>query len=64
MTDETYNSVQEFAAEFRALVRKHMPQYPVTDEQYEQLTSMQDQTSCFSPAVWDPKPNLTGITLV
>jgi len=52
MTDAEWQKTQQFAAEFKALVRKYMPKSPVTANEGDMLAFMQDKTSCYSPYVW------------
>lgn len=50
--EKDYQHVQQFAGEFKELVRKYMPEYPDNDHDVILLMRMQEQTSCYSPWVW------------
>lgn len=53
MTEEEFQKLEDFNREFKALVRKYMPEYPRTADQARFLGAMQDRTSVFSPFIWD-----------
>lgn len=52
--DKEHQRLNEFHAEFKALVRKYVPTYPTEPEDYsvEFLADMQDRTSVYSPYIW------------
>ncbi len=50
--EKDYQHIQQFAEEFKTLVRKYMPEYPDNDHDAVLLMQMQEQTSCYSPWVW------------
>lgn len=45
-------TINAFHQDFKALVRKYMPQYPTNDRDAGLLVEMQDRTSCYSPWIW------------
>jgi len=55
-TEEDYErrhqKAEEFSVEFKALVRKYFPEYPVNSFEMDLLYNIQDRTSCFSPYIW------------
>ena len=50
-SDQLWEKAQCFAADFRRLVRRYVPEY-LSEEYHELLPQMQDATSCYSPVVW------------
>lgn len=50
--DEKMDMRDAFAAEFKALVRKHIDTVPEADKD-EMKYILQDETSVFSPYIWD-----------
>ena len=52
--DKILDAAEAFLVEFKALVRKYVPEYPISDKegQMELLHLMQDRTSCFAPYIW------------
>jgi hypothetical protein len=50
--DELFDKRDAFADEFKALVRKYMPQYPQNGRESQLLAMLQEQTSCYSPWIW------------
>ena len=52
MSQDSFEKAEAFLEEFKALVRKYVPDYPEDDETLELLYAIQDRTSCFSPYIW------------
>lgn len=51
--DEKLDKAEAFQREFKALVRRYIPEYPCQDaDNLEVLYLMQDKTSCFTPYIW------------
>jgi hypothetical protein len=50
--DELFDKRDAFADEFKALVRKYMPQSPQNGRESQLLAMLQEQTSCYSPWIW------------
>lgn len=52
--DKAHDEVNKFHEEFKALVRKYVPKYPESAQDYEVelLAMMQDKTSVYGPYIW------------
>ena len=57
MTDEEFEKVEAFLAEFKALVRKYVPDYN-GEESVMMLMWLQEKTSVYNPYIWS-NPNGT-----